>query len=282
MATQPVLIERSRVVARSRVESPAFLGFVDAIPESKLRFSSKVVQHPIEDGSVISDHVIRHPTTMNMLVFISDMVNDERYIIQGESKQQAAWNELTRIYEENELISITNPYNVLDNMVITSLDWSRSPSKGLSLDISMNLTQVTIVERADLGSAVTGETRAGITIAENETEIPLNNNLIQIFNISLPAEDVDTPPDLRFSRVFLVHYQGFSRAWFLDILTTEGDALVRSRKLNEGELPLPRYSPIIGDNRTRVILGTLEVRGQGTPRRTAWGNTHKLVFIPDV
>lgn len=274
------------VRAQSRVTIPTIVGVVDGIPDSTVKRSSKVVQHPVEDGSVISDHVHASPVTVSLEVFVSDVVTTPGSQPAGESKQQIAFGLMRDLYEQNTLVTVTTPYEQLPNMVINGLTWERKSGSSLGLELSVSLTQVRIVtDRASVSlsttetaTGTTPETRESIPTTDGRRRLPVNNDPIQSFNMVFPSRVFNGFRTVvsSYGRNLILSWNRASSFWVLDIFDEDGTPLWLSHRITAGQQSIPRVTPL---SNTEILGGRLTAEGSDLePGQNAWGDTHTLIW----
>ena len=274
------------VRAQSRVSIPTIVGLVDGIPDSTVKRTAKVVQHPVEDGSVISDHVHHNPVQVRMQVFVSDVVTTPGSQPAGESKQQIAFNTIRELFEQNELLTVTTPFETLDNMVISSHTWDRRSGASLGLELAMSLTQVRIVsDRASVDLTTTEttvgtttETRESTPTADGGRQLPVNNDPTQTFNIVFSSRTFNGFRTIvrPLGRNLILAWNDFGSFWALDVFDEAGTPLWLAHRVTAGQQSIPGLTP---QSNTPILGGRLSVEGDGTePGRHAWGNTHNLIW----
>lgn len=300
------------ITTQSRVRITTLVGLVDAIPESTLSRSKKITQHPLEDGSVISDHVIETPVNIRLNVFISDIFNQAgrgaTFIVEGEEKQQQAWAAIQEIYENSTFLEVQTPYELLENMIIDNFRWARSNSTGRGLGIELSLTRVKIIDRStsdgdivltgddgreddnqdrDVGDRSggdeDGEERGLQRLEDGEFLVPLNNNSKQVFYLTFDyygtLSDHDRPRHHSLKRQFVLQWFPFTESWMLDIYDVNEDALILAHRLTAGDQVIRPTWRRISIYTVPVLVGKLEVRGEEEIiGRNAWTTTHRLIY----
>lgn len=92
--------------------------------------SSTVTTNPIEDGSYVNDHVIKNPTNLSITGLVTEATLKNSILSRGlslenpllyENNLQDVHDEIYRLYNAREPISIVTPFKTYDNMVMTDL-----------------------------------------------------------------------------------------------------------------------------------------------------------------
>jgi len=96
--------------------------------------NSKVMDHPIEDGSVISDHSIFNPIEIELLLILSD------------SDYRDVYEEIENIYENRELVTVKTFASSYENQVIYDISHEESKDLFDALSMTMKLRQVLFVK----------------------------------------------------------------------------------------------------------------------------------------
>lgn len=155
------------------VTSPTKIGeiSVDILVERQHNLDSQVSDYPVEDGFPISDHVVRTPIKLSMVVGITSTPVTWLDELGGDStKVQTALDAFKAIYEAGTTITIVTPEDIWDNMVMTSCNIPKKFEDGNLVKIPCEFKQIRIVDvktvdipegivAADIGESA-GETEA--------------------------------------------------------------------------------------------------------------------------
>lgn len=123
--------------------------------------TNQVTDHPVEDGSIISDHINRQPDTLDLVGTVSDF---PVYWLGGtmapspidgdatrpKDRVALAYGELRRIMIEGELITVVTTLREYENMAIISLTVSRDAGTGKSLPVTISLREIILVETKEV------------------------------------------------------------------------------------------------------------------------------------
>ena len=105
--------------------------------------SSRVTEHPVEDGSNITDNVVDDPEELQIDGLISNTPAD---LIEALSTQvtraEDAWNELVRLKDEREPISVFTSRREYEDMIIQRLVRTRNAGIGDAVQFSISLKTI--------------------------------------------------------------------------------------------------------------------------------------------
>lgn len=124
---------------RKYVRSDVAGVFLDATISEDHTYVSRVTQFPIENGRVITDHVINEPDTLSLTGIVSDSPLE---ILSPFNRSVDAFNRLIRIHELKERITVVTGIKVYDNMIMTSLSVPRNLESGQALTFVMEFQKV--------------------------------------------------------------------------------------------------------------------------------------------
>lgn len=142
--------------------------------------NAETTDHPVEDGSFISDHIIIKPETVQLEGFLTD----SRAILFGNNKgrTQNGFDLLETLWAAQEVVTLITAYKNYDNMVITNITMPRErPS---SMIFTMRLKKIKIVSTEfvnvnnidpETGENVLPETDLG----RQNTNTPSENSVTQ-------------------------------------------------------------------------------------------------------
>lgn len=113
--------------------------FLDATISEDHHYVSRATQFPIENGSVITDHVINEPDTLSLSGVVSD---SPLAFLSAFNRSTDAFNRLVRIHELKERVTVVTGIKVYENMIMTSLSVPRTVETGQALNFVMEFQQV--------------------------------------------------------------------------------------------------------------------------------------------
>ena len=110
---------------------------------------STITNQPIEDGSVVSDHIILQPTTIEIIAEMSNFDGNDSQSL-GE-RATTAWDEFKRSLESRTLFDVVTHHELYTNMAMETLSGEHvAPHTGkMQIKIafrSVDSTQLGIVE----------------------------------------------------------------------------------------------------------------------------------------
>lgn len=114
---------------------------LDALLTESTSLRSQITEYPIEDGSVISDHISQESETLSIEGVITG-AGTLFNISAGKSKLIAAKEALRELHEKRELISIVTGVDVYDDFAIESCEISRNNEDGEQFSVSMELRKI--------------------------------------------------------------------------------------------------------------------------------------------
>lgn len=113
--------------------------FLDATLSEEHAYISRVTNYPVEDGRIISDHIINEPETLQITGIVSDTPLS---ILSPFNRSTDAFNRLVRIHTNRERITVVTGIKVYTNMVMTSLQVPRNVNTGQSLTFVIELQKI--------------------------------------------------------------------------------------------------------------------------------------------
>ncbi len=121
--------------------------FLDATISEEHEYNSRVTQFPVENGTVISDHIINDPIRLSISGIVSD--SPIRFL-SFFNRSTDAFNRLIRIHELKERITVVTGIKIYENMVMTSLNVPREVGTGQALNFSMEFQQILLASSVTL------------------------------------------------------------------------------------------------------------------------------------
>src|SRR6188768_4318683 len=114
---------------------------LDAVLSEEHVYNSRVTNYPIEDGRIISDHIINEPDTLQLTGVVSDTPLS---FLAPFNRSINAFNTLVEIHNRRERITVVTGIKVYTDMVITSLQVPRNVQSGQSLTFVIDLQKIFI------------------------------------------------------------------------------------------------------------------------------------------
>lgn len=168
----------SLIYGKKYAQSKVGVVVFDTMVSEEHRFTSRVTYYPVENGTIVSDHIINQPD----IVVLSGLVTDTPLSLFAPfNRSIAAFNALLQIHERREVVDVVTGIKVYKNMAITSLDVPRTIKTGQTLTFNIELQKIvyddTIQVLLDQGNVFGGiqDSTPRSIVAEN-TNIPVIQN----------------------------------------------------------------------------------------------------------
>lgn len=114
---------------------------LDALLTESTTLSSQITEYPIEDGSVISDHITQENETLS----IEGVITSAGTLFNlsfGKAKLIAAKETLRQLHRERALITIVTGLDVYTDFAIESCEISRTAEEGERYSVSISLRKI--------------------------------------------------------------------------------------------------------------------------------------------
>ena len=112
---------------------------LDVTLREQHRHTSRVTTFPVEDGSILSDHIINEPT----VVILEGIVTDSPLqILPTFNRSVDAFNKLVEIHNQRTIVDVITGLKQYPRMAITVLDVPRQLRTGRSLTFTIELQQI--------------------------------------------------------------------------------------------------------------------------------------------
>jgi hypothetical protein len=109
--------------------------------------SHQVTDHPVEDGSNISDHIIKDPEELQIDGLITNTPSSLVDALSASStRAEDAYDELKTLQENQEPVSVFTSKREYENMVITRLARTRNSGVGEAVQFSISLREIKTVQ----------------------------------------------------------------------------------------------------------------------------------------
>lgn len=128
-----------------KLTEPAKIGdlSVDVLLETETNFDSEVTENPVEDGSIIADHVQRKPMSLKMqVVFTPTPIS---FGTVDNNRLQNVANSLMKIYLNREPITIKTVDSIYNNMVMVRAPLPKTVKNGICYKMELEFKYVQIV-----------------------------------------------------------------------------------------------------------------------------------------
>lgn len=136
---------------------------LDLILTETHSLNAAVTQHPVQDGSTISDHITILPRSGTMRVLVSNFSLStaegdaqaawEEIYAQGQEARKTlpnraadAWEKLKDLVKKRELVKVVTSLEVYEDMALTRVETVRDGDTGDALEIDIDYEQVTKVK----------------------------------------------------------------------------------------------------------------------------------------
>ena len=136
---------------------------LDLILTETHSLNAVVTQHPVQDGSTISDHITILPRSGTIRVLVSnfslstakgdDRADWDEIYDQGEAAQKSlpnraeeAWKKLKDLVKKRELVKVVTSLEVYEDVALTRVETTRDGDTGDALEIDIDYEQVTKVK----------------------------------------------------------------------------------------------------------------------------------------
>jgi len=117
--------------------------------------SSTITQHPIESGSNVADHVHDNPDELQLDGIISNVPTTLLASVLSPSRAEDEYDKLIALKDAKKPISLYTKKREYENYVIVSLDRSEYSAIGDSVEVSIGLQHVRLVESKATDAIVT-------------------------------------------------------------------------------------------------------------------------------
>ena len=161
---------------------------MDAVVAESTDYKVTVTEHPIEDGSVIADHVRDEPDELSIDGIVTStpasILDAAAALATGQfNRHEDAWGWLYAYLKTHALMTVTTSIKTWENMVIASLKRTRSADVGEALSVSIKLKQITKVVAIEVGvptrppGTQTGKSTVG-TITTKGVDAAANGSIL--------------------------------------------------------------------------------------------------------
>lgn len=115
---------------------------LDATISTGLSFPSTVTEHPIEDGSVIADHVRLDADIVTVTGFVTNTPVAVLGLGADESRARGALDSLLELRQSKELVQIVTDVHLFEDMMLTSLEAPRDATNPNALQFTAIFTKI--------------------------------------------------------------------------------------------------------------------------------------------
>jgi len=117
---------------------------LDALLTEETELTATVSKYPVENGSVISDHIAQEPESLSLSGVIT-AASIYTFMSGGRSKLIAAKDALRQIHERRQPITIVTGADVYQNYAMTKATISRK-NEGEKLDVACSFQKITVAQ----------------------------------------------------------------------------------------------------------------------------------------
>jgi hypothetical protein len=112
---------------------------LDVTIREEHRFASRVTNYPVEDGTIISDHIINEP---DIVILVGLVTDTPLSIFAPFNRSIDAFNRLIQLHQNRDVVTVVTGLKVYKNMAITTLDVPRDIRTGQSLTFTIELQRI--------------------------------------------------------------------------------------------------------------------------------------------
>lgn len=134
--------------------------------------SNTVTDRTVEDGSVISDHIQSDLKTGSLTGLVTNF--DINTFGLPTNRAQDAFDELERIQEEEQLVTIVTVLKTYENVTITKASVSRNSSSGEAIGINISFKQVNTVKLQKVSAEISVEANDMGTDTDRQASADVN------------------------------------------------------------------------------------------------------------
>jgi len=141
---------------------------IDAFFVEKYKFANRVTSLPVEEGSVVTDHVVEEPDTIDIEAFIGCTKFETNANPPGpdpdlsnvnipddmKARIRQSYFELLRLKRERQPVDVVTGLSTFPDMIIVSFEIDREVETGADLDFSMRFQSLKIVKSEEVEISV--------------------------------------------------------------------------------------------------------------------------------
>lgn len=114
---------------------------LDALLMESTSLRSQITEYPVEDGSVISDHITQEAETLTIEGVITG-AGTLFNLAHGKAKLIAAKEALRQLHKERALLTVTTGIDIYSDFAIESCEISRTADGGEKFDVNLTLKKI--------------------------------------------------------------------------------------------------------------------------------------------
>ncbi|MFH0902148.1 MAG: hypothetical protein V2A73_16070 [Pseudomonadota bacterium] len=147
MAAEPVQeIQFFAGQSPTKIESLSRSIQFDAVVSRTHSFISTIADSPIEDGTSVTDHVIKSPRALTIEGLVSDHPVDkatrENAAVAAQKRSQTAAAILEELWSTAATLRVITRLRIYNDMVIERLEWQETQDSGQTLTFRMDLREI--------------------------------------------------------------------------------------------------------------------------------------------
>lgn len=142
-----------KIALRSQEDTEKSFVVMEVTTSETHGFEAEIVEHEIENGGSITDHIINRPRRLSLNCIMSDTpirvfseVRGAAELIEDperKNKRSArAYKQLKELYENRTLLNVVTGFEVYKNMIIERVSIPRNAENFGSLEFSLELKQI--------------------------------------------------------------------------------------------------------------------------------------------
>lgn len=155
-------------------------------------YPSTATEHPLEDGSSTSDHIINGNITLKIEGMISDSASLFGFFLTPTTTAEA-FESFKRARDNLETVQVIADIDTFESMSIESVSFPRDPETGEALDIKLSLKQISIQDSSfvqeaavvpsdDIADDVSGTESLGAQSTSGVDSSLLSSSLTDLIN----------------------------------------------------------------------------------------------------
>jgi hypothetical protein len=106
------------------------------------KYTSKVTSYPVEQGTIVSDHILKYPVTVSLSGYVTDTPLSFLQVLASFNRSTAVFERLVQLFENRSIFDVVTGIKVYKNMTITKLEVPRTVKTGQTLTFNIELQQI--------------------------------------------------------------------------------------------------------------------------------------------
>ena len=130
--------------ARRETEIVELFGVIDGFDTEEHRLSLETTEVPVEDGSPLTDNVVKRPDELRLTGVTSDVFLPEGVQFNGNlgDRSTVAWQTIRELMISRELVNVVSHLHEYRNMIIRNCTAPVDVSTGAALVFSMDIKEI--------------------------------------------------------------------------------------------------------------------------------------------